>query len=269
MRRRRSGPTFVQLAVSTVVVSVVLTGLGVVTPRAAAQKAAAERPAGDKTGTEKAREHFRSGEAFFKLEKYQEALSEYEQGYIAKSDASFLYNIAQCHRLMGNKQAALRFYKRFLSEATRVPNREIVEAHIRDLEKALAKSHSATEAPSGGSAGEAAIAAPTAPVAPASPPDSSSPSKSSAVATAPDTAARSPGGGGPTSVDLSAPVPRYAPIIDDMVPPDTAASSARPPIYKRWWFWTAIGAVAVAGGITTLVLVSGKGPSCEAGRICM
>src|SRR5438132_1202810 len=221
MRRRRSGPTSVQLAVSTVVVSIVLTGLGVVTPHAAAEKPAAERPASDKMGTEKAREHFRNGEAFFKLEKYQEALSEYEQGYIAKSDPSFLYNIAQCHRLMGNKQAALRFYKRFLSEATRVPNREIVEAHIRDLEKALAKSHStpATEAPSGGSASEAAAPAAT---GPASPPDSSPPSKSSAGAAAPDTTARSAGGGGPTSVNLSAPMPGSAPIIDDTVPSETA-----------------------------------------------
>ena len=74
----------------------------------------------DKAGSEKAREHFKSGEAFFKLEKYKEALDEYEQGYMARSDASFLYNIAQCHRLMGNKTAALRFYRRFLDEATRV-----------------------------------------------------------------------------------------------------------------------------------------------------
>ncbi|HEY8927531.1 MAG TPA: tetratricopeptide repeat protein, partial [Polyangia bacterium] len=149
MRRRRSGPISVQLAVSTFVVGAVLTGLAGVAPlrRAAAEKSAADRPAGDKTATEKAREHFRSGEAFFKLEKYQEALSEYEQGYIAKSDPSFLYNIAQCHRLMGNKQAALRFYKRFLTEATRVPNREMVETHIRDLEKALAASRATPNEP--------------------------------------------------------------------------------------------------------------------------
>ncbi|HEY4183968.1 MAG TPA: hypothetical protein VGP07_02825 [Polyangia bacterium] len=98
---------------------------------------AAPGPA-ERLGAEEAREHFQRGEAFFKLEKYNDALGEYEKGYLAKSDASFLYNIAQCHRLMGDKPAALRFYRRFLSEATRVPNRTIVEQHIHDLEAALA-----------------------------------------------------------------------------------------------------------------------------------
>jgi len=270
MRRRRSGPISVQLAVSTIVMGAVLTGLAGVAPlrrAAAAEKATAERPAGDKTATEKAREHFRSGEAFFKLEKYQEALSEYEQGYIAKSDPSFLYNIAQCHRLMGNKQAALRFYKRFLTEATRVPNREMVETHIRDLEKALAKSHasSATEPPAGAAAGETAAPPPP----PTSPPAASSSSSPNAAATPPAAATPRPSAGGAPPVVLSAPPPGYAPIIDDGPPSGPAASPDRPPIYKRWWFWTAIGAVALAGGITALVLTNDKGPSCEPGRICM
>ena len=269
MRRRRSGPIFVLLAVSTVVVIV----LGGVTPprRAFAEKPAAERPAGEKTGTEKAREHFRSGEAFFKLEKYQEALSEYEQGYIAKSDPSFLYNIAQCHRLMGNKQAALRFYKRFLTEATRVPNREIVEAHIRDLEKALAKSHTPppAEAQTGGSDGEAAVPAATAPAALTPPSDSKAPSSASAGAASPIPAPPA-GADGPTAVNLAAPPPGSVPIIDDATSPGTPASSdGSPPLYKRWWFWTAIGAVVLTGVITTVVLTSGKSPSCDAGRICM
>lgn len=52
---------------------------------------------------EKAREHFQQGDAYFKLDKYTNALQEFEQAYLAKQDASFLYNIAQCHRLMGNR----------------------------------------------------------------------------------------------------------------------------------------------------------------------
>src|SRR5207247_7000191 len=126
MTRARRGRTVVLLTVLTMAVTVA--------PRTFAAPAAAA----DRTETEKAREHFKNGEALFKLERYKEALAEYEQGYLAKSDASFLYNIAQCHRLMGNKPAALRFYKRFLKEGTRIPNREMVEQHIRDLEKAIA-----------------------------------------------------------------------------------------------------------------------------------
>jgi tetratricopeptide (TPR) repeat protein len=56
--------------------------------------------AGD-PNAEKARAHFQQGDTYFKLEKYAIALQEFEQAYLAKQDPSFLYNIAQCHRLMG------------------------------------------------------------------------------------------------------------------------------------------------------------------------
>ena len=57
--------------------------------------------------TEKAREHYLQGDAYYKLDKYASALQEYEQAYVAKSDPSFLYNIAQCRRLMGDKADAI------------------------------------------------------------------------------------------------------------------------------------------------------------------
>ena len=105
----------------------------------ATRKAAKISSPAEQAAAAQAREYFERGEAFFKLEKYKEALEQYEQGYLAKADASFLYNIAQCHRLMGDKPTALRFYKRFLNEATRVPNRPVVEQHIKELEASLAK----------------------------------------------------------------------------------------------------------------------------------
>jgi tetratricopeptide (TPR) repeat protein len=187
-------------------------------------------PPSDKTGSEKAREHFQRGEAFFKLEKYNDALGEYEKGYIAKSDASFLYNIAQCHRLMGDKPAALRFYRRFLNEATRVPNRPIVEQHIRDLEKALADAPPPppVEAP------------PPAPIAVPLPVASGA-----ALATNPG-----------------------APVLMDE-PPASGSSDAARPIYKRWWFWTAVGVVLIGGSIGVYAATRSSGSACEAGRTCM
>jgi tetratricopeptide (TPR) repeat protein len=187
----------------------------------------------DKAGSEKAREHFKSGEAFFKLEKYKEALDEYEQGYMARSDASFLYNIAQCHRLMGNKTAALRFYRRFLDEATRVPNRPMVEQHIRDLEKALA-------------------------AAPAEPPPTTAP----AAAALPT----------PPPIDLSAPASSASDSALIGTPATgagaNATTSSDEPLIKRWWFWPAVGVVAIGAGIGTYLAVRG-GSDCPAGRVCM
>src|SRR5262249_49648648 len=91
--------------------------------------------AGD-PNAEKARAHFQQGDTYFKLDKYPAALQEFEQAYLAKQDPSFLYNIAQCHRLMGNRVEAIRFYKRYLSDAPGAPNRVVAEKHMRDLESA-------------------------------------------------------------------------------------------------------------------------------------
>jgi len=187
-------------------------------PAPAARKGAHALSPADQAAADKAREFFERGETFFKLEKYKEALEQYEQGYLAKSDASFLYNIAQCHRLMGDKQAALRFYRRFLNEATRVPNRPIVEQHISELEAALA-----AEPPP-----------PPAPLPSAPPP-------------APEPAVT-------------------APILSDPQPPPPALGEQ--PIYKKWWFWTIVGAVAVGGGVGAY-LATRSSSSCEAGRVCM
>lgn len=33
-----------------------------------------------------------------------------------------------------------------------------------------------------------------------------------------------------------------------------------PPIYKRWWFWTTVGAVAVGATVTTIVVLSERDP---------
>src|SRR3954465_12144647 len=92
--------------------------------------------AGD-SNAEKARAHFQQGDTYFKLEKYGNALQEFEQAYLAKQDPSFLYNIAQCHRLMGARVEAIRFYKRYLNDAPTAANRPVAEKHIRDLEAAL------------------------------------------------------------------------------------------------------------------------------------
>jgi len=191
------------------------------TPAPAAPAApAARRPAktlspAEQAAATQAREFFERGETFFKLEKYKEALEQYEQGYLAKADASFLYNIAQCHRLMGDKPAALRFYKRFLNEATRVPNRPVVEQHIKDLEASLAD-----EAPP-----------PAAEPPPMVPPPAVAPSL------------------------LAQPAPGPAP-------------SQGQPVYKKWWFWTIVGAVAIGGGLGAY-FATRSSSSCEAGRVCM
>jgi tetratricopeptide (TPR) repeat protein len=181
--------------------------------------------------TESAREHSSQGDAYYKLEKYGNAIGEYEQAYLAKADPSFLYNIAQCHRLMGQNAEAIKFYRRFLRDAPIAPNRSVAEKHIKDLEDASTHSGSPVEPPppvpslSSGSFPPA----PTSPSPSPSPlpsPASSPPPGSPAPVTTPPLALNAPRPTSSTSADL-------APIGENGVPPSQTESH---PFYTRWWF---------------------------------
>jgi len=187
---------------------------------------------------EKARAHFQQGDTYFKLEKYANALQEFEQAYLAKQDPSFLYNIAQCHRLMGNRAEAIRFYKRYLNDAPTAANRPVAEKHIRDLESALGAEEltGAHVAPGPGAPG-------------AAPPPMPPPRPAQA----------------PPAVALDA---RPPPPSDAMLtsPPPALSQSDERPIYTRWWFWTAVGSVVVTGLL--VAIWSSRDPSCPDTRTC-
>ncbi|RMH44053.1 MAG: tetratricopeptide repeat protein [Deltaproteobacteria bacterium] len=110
------------LAVAVVVASIV--------PPPAAQ--ADERP---DRATARARAHFERGEALFALGRFREALAEYEAAFEAKPLPQFLFNVAQCHRNLGNLDDAIFTYRKYLKLAPNAPNRAAVEALIRDLER--------------------------------------------------------------------------------------------------------------------------------------
>jgi hypothetical protein len=225
---------------------------------------AARTAAAADTKTEKAREHYLQGDAFYKLDKYADALHEYEQAYIAKPDPSFLYNIAQCHRLMGDRADAARFYRRYLKDAPGAPNRAIAEKHIRELEAALA--HGPGSDPGGPPAHAADATATT--TTPAS----------AQIQQPPPATATPPAMPPPTATPLSPPVPNLALASgpSDTRPPSaltvesggatTTEKEDHHPFYTRWWFWTAVGAVVVG---TVLIAASAPhDPSCPPGSTC-
>jgi tetratricopeptide (TPR) repeat protein len=194
-----------------------------------------------------ARAHSQEGDAYYKLEKYANAIAEYEQAYLAKPDPSFLYNIAQCHRLMGNGPQAIHFYRRFLKDAPNAPNRAVAEKHIRDLEDSAA--HGTAPSPT---------VAPPVPVAPApvSPPRESSLAPLSPPPTGAPPALSPPG---PTSTPVST-----TPTVENGAPSGQTESE---PIYHKWWFWTGVGAVVV-GGIILILATAKHDPSCPGGVTC-
>ena len=97
-------------------------GLGVRTARA------------EDADTKAARKHFQRGEKLFNLGKFDDALGEYEAAYERKPLPGFLYNIAQCHRNLGNYKQAVFGYRNYLRQVPDAGNRDAVLDLIDELE---------------------------------------------------------------------------------------------------------------------------------------
>ena len=65
---------------------------------------AAADPAQDRKAFDEGRRRFLAGE-------YREALAQFKQGFLDTENASFLLNIAQCHRFLGEPAEALMMYR--------------------------------------------------------------------------------------------------------------------------------------------------------------
>jgi tetratricopeptide (TPR) repeat protein len=81
-----------------------------------------------------ARRHYDRGEKLFALGKFSEALDEYQRAFDAKPVPEFLFNIGQCHRNLGDYDAAIFSFKKYLKLEPDAPNREKVEKLIDELE---------------------------------------------------------------------------------------------------------------------------------------
>lgn len=140
------------------------------------------RPAGSDSAREKAaRAHFDRAERAFNLGRFTDALEAYEAAFEAMPLPAFLFNIAQCHRNLGNHERAIFFYERYLTQEADPPNRRIVEDLIAEErhKKLLAEQE----------AGEAPVGEPRAPLPAAAPPDITDGSPSALTTATPKEAA--------------------------------------------------------------------------------
>jgi tetratricopeptide (TPR) repeat protein len=167
----------------------------------------------DSARLREARAHYEQAVAHYNLDEYAPALAEFREAYRLKPDPSFLFNIAQCHRRLGENEAALDFYRKYLRSLPDAPNRADVERMIAELH---AKEAAAQPEPA--------------------PPPATTP-----VAT--------PTPAPPAPPRLEAPPP--APDISLVVAPSPPPPS--PPLYKRWWFWTGVGVIVVSAVVIGVV----------------
>lgn len=101
-------------------------------PRAARAQDAAH--AKDDT-TRHAKELFEQGTTLFNLGQFDKAIEAWQEGYKAKPDPGFLYNIGQAYRLKGDPAKAIFFYRGYLRTSPKAPNRADVETKIAALQK--------------------------------------------------------------------------------------------------------------------------------------
>ena len=82
-----------------------------------------------------AKELFQQGTTFFDLGQFDKAIDAWQEGYKAKPDPGFLYNIAQAYRLKGDAPKAIFFYRGYLRNSPKAHNRAEVEQRIAALQK--------------------------------------------------------------------------------------------------------------------------------------
>jgi hypothetical protein len=66
---------------------------------------------------EKARAHYERGRSYFQVGEYRKALEEFKAAHVEKNDPAYIYNIAECHRQLGEAKDAVIFYRRFVRMA--------------------------------------------------------------------------------------------------------------------------------------------------------
>lgn len=81
--------------------------------------------------------YFESGVRHYNLGHFQEAITDFEKAYNQDPAPILLFNIAQSHRQLGDKERALFFYRRYLEQAPNAGNKAEVEQRMKDLTQSL------------------------------------------------------------------------------------------------------------------------------------
>jgi len=202
-----------------------------------------------------AKAHYQKATAHFAVGEYREAAVEYEEAFKLKQDPALLYNAAQSFRLAGDNQKALLLYNNIVKLYPGTSYAAESKDRIAKMNAAAAQAPAAPATVAPQPATPPPVTAAPPPVAPIAP------------AVTPPPALPPPPAATPVP---AAPAPAPAPLVSAPAL-STSAPPAEPghPIYTRWWFWAAAGAVVVAGVVTGIALSSGgsAGPWSNVGDV--
>lgn len=208
------------------------------------------QPAPDNAKQE-AKARFVSGQSHYNLNEFAEALADFKDAYRLFPDPVFLYNLGQCEKQLGHFDEAIRFYRSYLREETKAPNRQEVLHKIDEMEAALESRPTAPEKTPPGEPSQAASAEAALAPAPAQSSVAVEADRPSVTGAAPATVGERP---------LPSPAPPAPPSSArvDLTAAPLAPAAPAPAFYRRWWFWTA-AAVVVAGAGIAIYAASARG----------
>jgi tetratricopeptide (TPR) repeat protein len=136
--------------------------LGLIAALVAVPVSAAAR---NDSGEEAAKAEFKKGQTAYNLGQFQDALASYTKAYELKALPAILFNIAQCHRQLGNPERAVFFYRRYLELApagdknTATAQQLLDESQAQVVEAQLSREAAARRPPVGGLASSSAAGA--------------------------------------------------------------------------------------------------------------
>jgi tetratricopeptide (TPR) repeat protein len=162
----------------------------------------------------------KTAQEHYNAERYEEAAAAYQRAYAVVPAPELLFNLGQCQRLLARPRLALKYFEAYLRLRPDSPQRVLVEQLIAEA-KALP-----IEEPAPAVAG-----AQTAPSAPAVPPVQR------------------------IVVAGLMPLPEHETHGPRLLADERYADHESTQLYERWWFWTAIAAVAAGAAVTTYVLL--------------
>lgn len=171
---------------------------------------------------QRARALFSDGQKAYDVGEFDRALTLYSDAYKLKPLPGFLFNIAQCHRQLGNFERAVFFFGRFIdNSAPAASNVELARELMADMERRQAEKAEAER-----KAAEAKLEA-----------ERRSEEKAK------------------TDAPVAAPL---TPVELSTLPPPPPPEVEPEPVTKKAWFWVVVtgGAMAVAGGVIAGVVLS-------------
>jgi hypothetical protein len=161
---------------------------------------------------------------------WTKALDLFAQLYAETLHPVYLRNIGRCHQKMRDPVKAIDAFRDYLGKGKNIAadERTEIEGYIKEMETLRDEQARAKE-----------------PDRPVTPPTTGS--------TEPGPDLRPTHNPPPPPLNLTSPAPGPA---------------DEPPIYKKWWFWTGVGAVVVGGVVAVLLLRSSSSDNCPPGVMC-